>query len=100
MLVYLDFPKKKKQPDEQQEHNKKVMMELGSVGGYPTAVILTPTGEVIDKIIGYNMAKKVDGYLKQLKDILAKQPKESVVPKGGVPGVNPTPMKPLKKKDH
>ena len=99
VLVYLDFPKKKKLSDEQQEHNRKVVQALGGGGGYPTALILSPTGELIDKIIGYNIAQKADGYIKKLKDIVARQPKESVVPRGGVPGVNPTPMKPLQKKD-
>ena len=101
VLVYLDFPKKKNQSDEQQEHNRKVVQALGGVGGYPTALILSPTGEMIDKIIGYNIAQKADGYIKKLKDIVAtKQPKESVVPRGGVPGVNAKPMKPLQKKEH
>ncbi len=96
VLVYLDFPRKKKQPKEQQEHNQKVVQLVGLSGGYPTAVILSPNGELLDKIVGF---KEADAYIDAIQKILDKAPKKDLVPKGGVPGMNPTPMKPLQKKE-
>ena len=96
VLLYLDFPRKKKMGEGQSEHNQKVVQTIGLSGGYPTAAILAPNGAVLDKISGF---RKTDEYIKLLQAAIDKAPKKDVVPKGGVPGVNPKPMKPLQKKE-
>lgn len=70
VLVYLDSPKKKPLPDDQQQHNRDVASRLNFGGGVPCAKIVDPDGEqVLETISGYRPEEE---YLKLVKDAVGK----------------------------
>ena len=70
VLVYLDSPRKKPLPDDQQQHNRDVASRLNFGGGVPCAKIVDPDGEqVLETISGYRPEKE---YLKLVKDAVGK----------------------------
>lgn len=52
VLVDADFPRKSKLSPEQKEHNDKLASQFG-VRYFPTILILTSKGEVLDKSVGF-----------------------------------------------
>jgi len=52
VLLFIDFPKRKELPKEQQAHNYEVASKYHR-GGVPTMVFVTPEEKVITKISGY-----------------------------------------------
>lgn len=68
VLLYLDFPHKRKLPPKEAAANQALADKYG-VKGFPTALILDTEGQVIDKIVGTDA---IDDYLKQLKASLDK----------------------------
>ena len=70
VLVYLDSPRKKPLPDDQQQHNRDVASRLNFGGGVPCAKIVDPDGEqVLETISGYRPEKE---YLQLVKDAVGK----------------------------
>ena len=64
VLLYLDFPKEKKLPAEQQRHNTLVSEKLKMDDGFPTAAVLDEKGRVIARQDGY---ADLDAYMAFLK---------------------------------
>ncbi|MGM0600667.1 MAG: thioredoxin family protein, partial [Candidatus Rifleibacteriota bacterium] len=62
-----DFPRTTEQPAEISEQNERLASEY-NVSGFPTVVIITPEGEVIEKT-GYKEGG-AENYVNHLKDIL------------------------------
>jgi len=71
VLVELDFPNKKKLPAEVQKQNEKLRNKF-NIEGYPTIVVLNPDGKELGRLEGYE-GDDVQGYIKRLDKILAKQ---------------------------
>ncbi len=67
VLVYCDFPAKKKLPAAEMRKNRALQQRLNAPGGFPGAVVVTPEGKVIGKISGYRDCKD---YIKELKSII------------------------------
>ncbi|MFP4157104.1 MAG: thioredoxin family protein [Opitutales bacterium] len=68
VLVELDFPKGKSQPAELEEQNKALAKKYG-IRGFPTIVLLSPEGELIEKT-GYRKGGP-EAYVEHLKELLA-----------------------------
>lgn len=69
VLVELDFPRGKEQPAELKAQNEKLAKQYG-VRGFPTIVVLSPEGELIEKT-GYQRGGP-EAYVEHIKGILAK----------------------------
>ena len=67
VLVYCDFPAKKKLPAAEMRKNRALQQRLNAPGGFPGAVVVTPEGKVTGKISGYRDCKD---YIKELKSII------------------------------
>ena len=52
VLVKLDFPRRKKLPPEEHEQNKSLGQHFG-IEGFPTYVLVDPTGKEIKRQVGY-----------------------------------------------
>lgn len=52
VLVELDFPTSKSQPEELKKQNQKLQTEY-NIEGYPTVIILNPDGKEIARWVGY-----------------------------------------------
>lgn len=65
VLLYLDFPKEKKMPAEQQKHNELVRDMLKMEEGFPVAAVLDEKGRVIARKDGYS--DDLDSYMAFLK---------------------------------
>ncbi|MEM7791812.1 MAG: thioredoxin family protein [Verrucomicrobiota bacterium] len=68
VLVELDFPRGKEQSDALKEQNKALAEKYG-IRGFPTIVVLSPEGELIEKT-GYQRGGP-DAYVDHIKEILA-----------------------------
>ncbi len=68
VLVYVDFPKRKKLSDEQREHNYKLASKFHR-GGVPTMVFITPEEKVITKSTGYRFGHP-ENKIEVLKKVL------------------------------
>ena len=69
VCVLLDFPKNKKQSKKLKKQNAELAKTYG-IRGYPTVIVLSPDGELVDKT-GYKKGgPKV--YVKHLIEIIAK----------------------------
>lgn len=69
ILVEIDFPRRKSQPAELKEQNQALMQKYG-IRGYPTILVLSPEGELIEKT-GYRRGG-AEAYVAHIKEILAK----------------------------
>lgn len=55
VLVEIDFPQRKKQSAELQKQNEKLSKQYGiDEKGFPTVVLLNPTGKVVREFSGYD----------------------------------------------
>ena len=70
VLVKLDFPRGKSQPAELEEQNKALAKKY-NVRGFPTIVLLSPEGELIEKT-GYRKGGP-EAYVRHLKELLASE---------------------------
>lgn len=52
VLVDLDFPRRIQLSDEQKAHNQELAMRFG-VQYFPTVILMTPEGEVLDQSVGF-----------------------------------------------
>jgi disulfide reductase len=52
VLLKLDFPRRKKLSSEEKEQNHKLGQQFG-IGGFPTYVLVDPTGKELKREIGY-----------------------------------------------
>lgn len=71
VLLYLDFPKDKKMPAEQQKHNELVRDMLKMEEGFPVAAVLDEKGRVIARKDGYG--DDLDGYMAFLKKAVSEK---------------------------
>lgn len=71
ILVELDFPSKKKLPDELKAANRK-LAEQYKIEGYPTIVMLNSAGKEIWRKVGYG-GEKAEDYVKILADAVEKK---------------------------
>ena len=69
ILVYLDFPKRKKMPAEQKQYNNEISTKLKFGGAVPSAVILDSDGKEIGRVRGY---AKLKIYMTRLQDAVGK----------------------------
>lgn len=69
VLVELDFPRKKEQSADLKAQNEKLAKQYG-VRGFPTILVLSPEGELIEKT-GYKKGG-AEAYVKHIQGILAK----------------------------
>lgn len=68
ILVDIDFPRKKAQPEELKEQNRALANKYG-IRGFPTILVLDAEGEVIEKT-GYRRGGP-EAYVLHLQEILA-----------------------------
>jgi len=68
ILVELDFPKRKEQSTELKAQNKALAEKYG-IRGFPTILVLSPEGELIEKT-GYQRGG-AEAYVKHIQEILA-----------------------------
>ena len=68
VLVEIDFPRSKPQTDELKAQNKALAEKFG-IQGFPTILIFTPNGDLIEKT-GYRRGG-ADAYVDHLKEIVA-----------------------------
>lgn len=61
VLVNADFPRKSKLPEAQQAHNNELAQKYG-VKYFPTVLLISPDGEVLDKMVGFPKGG-LDGFL-------------------------------------
>jgi thioredoxin-related protein len=55
VLVEIDYPQRKKQPDELKKQNEKLSKQYEiDEKGFPTVILLDPTGKVIREFTGYD----------------------------------------------
>lgn len=76
ILVYLDSPRKKQLPPEQEQYNKETAAKYKFGGGVPSAILLDSDGSVIAKIGGYNSKDGVKGYIQRIKTALSEHTKK------------------------
>ena len=69
VLVKLDFPRNKPQPEAVKKQNRR-LAEKFEVSGFPTVILLSPDGDVVDRTTGYRGAS-VDQYIDRLKSAVA-----------------------------
>jgi len=65
VLVELDFPKRKEQPAAEKTKNQAAQKKYG-VNGFPTVLILTVGGKVLNRAEGYSPDSGPSAYLPQL----------------------------------
>ncbi len=65
VLVELDFPKRKEQPAAEKAKNQAAQKKYG-VNGFPTVLILTVGGKVLNRAEGYSPDSGPSAYLPQL----------------------------------
>ena len=65
VLVELDFPKRKEQPAAEKAKNQAAQKKFG-VNGFPTVIILTAGGKVLNRAEGYSPDSGPDAYLPML----------------------------------
>ncbi len=82
VLVELDFPRRKEQPQELKEANRKLLGQFG-VRGFPTIVLLNPEGVEVART-GYRPGGPA-AYIEHLKELLGKKPAAEVVPAAAKP---------------
>jgi len=68
ILVLVDFPNSKPQPDEQKAANEALAKKYG-IQGFPTVLILNPKGEVV-KRTGYQQGGP-EAYVEMIKNAIA-----------------------------
>ena len=70
VLVKLDFPNNKPQPEAVKKQNRRLLKEY-EVSGFPTIILLSPDGKVVDRRSGYRGAGAGE-YVKRLKNVVSK----------------------------
>ncbi len=69
VYVLIDFPRKKQQSEKRKEENRR-LMEKFKVRGFPTIIILSPDGEILDTT-GYRRGG-AEKYVARLKEAINK----------------------------
>ncbi len=69
VLVKLDFPRQKPQPDEVRQRNQKLQQQF-EIRGYPTFILVDPEGDELHRTTGYQRGG-VDGFTRQLTEHLS-----------------------------
>lgn len=77
VLLELDFPRAKEQPDKIKEQNNKLKDQF-KVRGFPTVVFLTGEGKELGRVVGFGGK---DQWLAQVKGIVEKNAAEKPVEK-------------------
>ena len=72
VLLELDFPQNKPQPDAEKQQNKKLQAQY-KVRGFPTVVLIDGEGKELGRVVGYGGK---DQWMGQINDILAKNAPE------------------------
>ena len=72
ILVELDFPMKKEQSAKLKAKNKGLAAHY-KIEGYPTIVMLDPSGKEINREVGYQPSTKAADYVAMLKGWIAKK---------------------------
>lgn len=75
VLMEVDFPREKEQPDEVKAQNEKLDKAFG-IKGYPTVYLVNEKGEKISPDIGYREGG-ADAYVKHLKELIAEAGNQS-----------------------
>lgn len=70
VLLYLDFPRKKKLDQKLTEQNKKLAEKYG-VRGFPTSLLLDAGGETLGKVT----ARNTRGYIRDIEQLMKKMEK-------------------------
>ena len=68
VLLKLDFPSKKEQPDAEKKQNGELAKKY-KILGYPTVIVLNSKGKKLGNDVGYDGKKKVTEYIEWLKII-------------------------------
>ena len=71
VLLYIDFPRGKKQSDALKEQNDKLSEQYG-IGGFPTYIILDAQGKQIGQL-GASQDATAQGFIDEVKDVLIVQ---------------------------
>jgi thioredoxin-related protein len=66
ILVRVDFPRAKQLPEELKNQNDALAKKFG-VGGYPTLVVLDPSGKELGRNVGYMPDSSPDAVVSKLK---------------------------------
>lgn len=72
VLVELDFPKRKELPAAEKAKNQAAQKKFG-VNGFPTVIILSAGGKVLNRAEGYSPDSGPDAYLPKLGGAVAKK---------------------------
>ena len=70
VFVYIDFPRKSKVDNPMAN---RVLARMYKVSGYPTACVMNPNGQVLEKIVG---ALPMDQYIKKLETVRRNNPSD------------------------
>lgn len=71
VLVEVDFPAKKKLSEAQKEANAQLKKEF-QVQGYPTIVLVDPSGKKLGEFVGYG-GDTPQGYIQKIEKTIAKK---------------------------
>ena len=71
VLVEIDFPQRKKQPDEVKQANKALAKKY-NIEGYPTIVLLDANGKELKRFEGYG-GEGAQKYVQNLQQVLGKR---------------------------
>ena len=71
IAVKLDFPRRKEQSEALKSQNQSLAEAYG-VRGFPTVILVTPEGEVINKDVGYRRGG-AEKYVARLEELLAEK---------------------------
>ncbi|MEY4131987.1 MAG: hypothetical protein RL592_45 [Verrucomicrobiota bacterium] len=74
VLVELDFPKRKEQPAAEKAKNQAASKKFG-VSGFPTVIVMTAGGKVLNRAEGYSPDSGPEAYLPKLGAPAAKKVK-------------------------
>ena len=90
VLLYLNVPHRSPLPQEQQRHNQEIKTKFGFGGGVPSAVLLSPDGQIIGRQRGYGSPSAYMEFLRTGKNVRrtppAPKPIQPAVKKTDRPG--------------
>ena len=98
VCVLVDFPHQKSQSKKLKDQNAGLAEKYQHGGGYPTVVVLSPAGELVDKITGYKKGG-AKNYVELLRQMIGEHKKQHSKPDkpvaapgktGAVTGTPPT----------
>ena len=74
VLLYLNVPRRSPLPQEQQRHNQEIKTKFGFGGGVPSAVLLSPDGQIIGRQLGYGSPSAYMEFLRTGKTARRQRP--------------------------